>query len=80
MEKLQFFKATVFADKSNISNPSIPKSEEILIPIEAISHLKKQFNSNGVYEVILKKTYPLSLIYAVSSISAHLKADQIQIL
>ena len=77
MDKLQFFKAIAFLERSTNAEQS---SIEILIPIEAIGCLKKSVSSHGSYEVILRPDFKLGLEETIKSINATLTQTQIQLI
>jgi len=80
MDKLQFFRATVFDETSTTSHGSL-QGTEILIPVEAISYLKKMASGgHRNYEVVIKENYILSLPFPPTSIRAIITTDSFDIL
>ena len=76
MDKLKFFRVVVFATDGQ-------KQAEILLPIDAISHLtqKDPGNPRGGYNVHVKENYPLDKPFPIKSYNVgYLSADQVEIL
>ncbi len=81
MDKLQFFRATVYDEQSTTTGNGTPRGTEILIPVEAIAHLKKLASGgHRTYDVVLKNNFPLSLPFTPTSIVANISTDQFDIL
>ena len=75
MDKFQFVKAIIFATDEHRFAPQDPNSHgrqaEVLLPVEAISHLiqKEKGNPRSSYIVCFKKGYPTNPPFPVKSIS-----------
>lgn len=83
-EKLKFFKVTIFATdeyQTSVNNPH--RQMEILMPIDAISHLtlKEIGNPHKGYNIHLKKNYPLDAPFPIKSYNpGYFTVEQVELL
>jgi hypothetical protein len=85
-EKLKFFSVIIFAtDDHRFSGQDIhgkSRQMEILLPIDAISHLTEREAGNpSSYKIHLKKNYPLDAPFPIKSYNpGFITAEQVEIL
>lgn len=86
-DKLQFFKVVIFAKDDHKFSPQDihgkSRQMEIVLPIDAISHLtqREHGNPHSGYNVYIKKNYPLDAPFPIKSYNpGYLTADQVEIL
>ncbi len=84
-DKFQFFKVIIFAtDDSRVQDiHGQSRQMEIVLPIEAISHLaqREHCNPRSGYNVHIKKNYPLDAPFPIKSYNpGYFSAEQVEIL
>lgn len=89
MDKLKVIKVTAFISDVTRSASYINSGYligstgafEIYLPIDAISHLTKSIQSADVFEVHIKKNYPLNLPFEIKSFNpVRLSVQQLEML
>ena len=86
-DKLQFFKVVIFSTDDHRFSPQDIHGQlrqmEILLPIDAISHLTQREHGNprSGYNIHIKKNYPLDAPFPIKSYNpGYLTAEQVEIL
>lgn len=86
-DKLQFFKVVIFATDDHRFSPQDinghSRQMEIVLPIDAISHLTQRENGNprSGYNVYIKKNYPLDAPFPIKNYNpGYLTTEQVEIL
>ncbi|MBB6126385.1 hypothetical protein [Mucilaginibacter lappiensis] len=74
---MKFFKATLHS-KQNHTNPSVPKTMDILLPVDAILFLKEVDTKS--YQVNIKPEYIPKIHFEVGEVTAKINANQIEFL
>ena len=91
MDKLKFIKVTAFvADEARVNplgylsagyNIGSTGAVELYLPIDSISHLSKSIHNDDVFDVHIKKNFPLNLPFGIKSFNpVRLTTQQLEFL